>query len=229
MSDKIDALRRAFDYLRRARMEIPIDIYIKGLRVGAIKAAGDLSSITSRYNDSIIEAAISYFDGGSLVAARKSFRRAMVEAFGSAVDLGWTESGGELPIDEDVLSWFNARISEEIGYIDMLFEQMKQLKKEPEFDYFAWASARADGYTGTLREIYNYAKLSLARDMMVTFDGEDGKESCPDCQKYKGKRHRVSWFMARDAVPPYGSGLECHRGGQCQHGLMDDKGNWVTV
>lgn len=222
-------IENAVTYLRKNKADIPLDLFMRAVKIGAWKAGGDLGGIGSQYNDAIIDAIIKYFDGGSLAASRNQFKRAAVEAFGSAVDLGWTDGGNEPPLDDEVLTWFNARLNEEMGYIDMLFEQMKALKKEPEFDYFTWATERANGYTGTLREIYNYAYLASKRDMMVTFDGDDGKESCPDCQKYKGKRHRVSWFIARDAVPPYGSGLECHRGGKCQHGLRNDAGDWVTV
>lgn len=230
MNEKIAALKQAFDYLRNQKSDIPIDVYIKGLKIGAIKAGGDLSSISSQYNDSIIQALIDYFESeGSVTVPKGAYKRAMVEAFGAAVDLGWTDGGNAPPIEEDVLSWFNARVNEESGYIDMVFEQAKALRKETDFDYFTWATERARGYTNSIKEVYNYARMSASKDIMVTFDGDDGAESCPDCQKYKGKRHRISWFVARDAVPPFGSGLECHRGGRCQHGLMNDAGEWVTA
>lgn len=224
-----DHIKQAFDYLRKTKTDIPLDIFLKGVKIGAIKAGGDLSSIGAQYNDAIIQAIVNYFDGGSIAASRNAFKRAATEAFGGAVDLGWTDGGNKPPLNNDVLSWFNARLNAEFGYIEMLFEQMKQLKKEKDFDYFQYATERAAGYTGTLREVYNYARLNAMKDIMVTFAGDDGAESCDDCQKYKGKRHRISWFIARDAVPPYGSGLQCHRGGKCQHGLMNDAGEWVTV
>lgn len=224
-----EAITKAFDYLRKHNIDIPLDTYLEGVRVGAFKAGGNLAAISSRYNDAIIETIIKYFTGGSLAASRNAFKRATTEAFGAAIDLGWTDGGNQPPIDADVLAWFNARLNAEFGYIDMLFESMKALKKEDDFDYFQYAVERAAGYVGTLREIYNYAKLSSSKNIMVTFDGDDGKESCPDCQKYKGKRHRISWFMARNAVPPYGSGLQCHKGGRCEHFLRDDNGNQVTA
>lgn len=224
-----DAIIRAFNYLRKTKTNIPFDVYIEGVKLGAWKAGGDLASIGATYNDAVIEAIVDYFDGGSLVASRNAFKRATTEAFGGAVDLGWGDGGNAPPLADEVLSWFNARLNAEFGYIDMLFENIKALKKEEDFDYFSWATERAAGYVGTLKEVYNHARLNAMRDIMVTFDGDDGAKSCPDCQKYKGKRHRISWFIARDAVPPHGSGLECHRGRRCQHGLRDDRGNWVTA
>ena len=88
--------------------------------------------------------------------------------------------------------------------------------------------ARADGYTGTLREVYNQGKLRAMKDIMVTFEGEDGAKSCDTCQELKGKRHRISWFVKRNFVPPHGSGLDCAKGGHCQHALYNDKGEAVT-
>jgi hypothetical protein len=153
----------------------------------------------------------------------------MITAFGDAYDLGWVDGGQDLPVDEEALSWLEARLNQEAGYIDMLFQEAKELRKDKEFDFFAWTTARADGYTNTLKEIYNNARVRAMQDVMVTFAGDDGAESCDTCQKLKGKRRKLSWFIANNYVPPFGSGLDCHKGGRCQHGLMDDKNNWVTI
>ena len=224
----LPAIRQGFEYLRKVKADIPFDLFMDGLKYGVVKAGGDLSSINAAYHDEITVALTRYFEGGSVTSPKAQFKRATVEAFGAAVDLGWTDGGNAPPLDEDVLTWFNARLNQEFGHIDMLFEQAKALRKEEGFDFFSWVTARADGYTGTLREVYNYARLSSSKNIMVTFDGDDGAESCDDCKKYKGQRRRISWFMARNAVPPYGSGLACHRGGHCQHGLRKDNGEWIT-
>jgi hypothetical protein len=192
-------------------------------------AAGDISSINAEYHDAITAAFIEYFEGGGVAASRNDFKRATIQAFSDAFDSGWVDGGGELPIDDDAMTWIESRINEEFGFVESVFENAKELRKDKEFDYFAWATARADGYSGTLKEIYNTARLWVMRDIMVTFDGDDGAESCPDCMRLKGKRHKISWFIENDYVPPYGTGLECHAGGHCQHGLMDDKGNWITL
>jgi hypothetical protein len=220
-----DAIR----YLEQCGEEIPLDITLKARQFGALKAEGDLSAVNATYNDAILQALINYFEGGAIAPSRNAFKRAMIQAFGDAFDHGYTDGGGELPIDDDSIGWLEARLNQEIGYIDMLFEQMKALRKEPDFDYFSWATLHTQNYVNTLREIYNSGKLRVMDNVMVTFDGDDGAESCPDCQKLKGKRHKISWFIARDYVPPFGRGLECHPGRRCQHGLRKDDGEWVTV
>ena len=202
----------------------------QGRIIKADIVAGDLSSINKKYHDAITRQLINYFEGGAIGATRNTFKNAMINAFGDAFDLGWTEGGGTLPIDdEDALGWLEARLNQEAGYIDMLFQEAKELKKDKEFDYFAWVTARADGYTNTLKEVFNNAHLRAMPNQMVTFEGDDGQESCATCQMLKGKRHKISWFVANNYVPPFGSGLDCAKGGHCQHGLKDDKGNWVTL
>lgn len=222
-------LTPAFGYCDENGIEIPLSLTLRARRLGALKATGDLSSINAVYHDAITASLTEYFEGAGIAGPRNNFKRAMIQAFGDAFDLGWTEGGGELPIDDEAISWLEARLNAEAGFIDMLFQEAKELRKDKDFDFFSWVVARADGYTNTLKEIYNAAKLRAMDDRMVTFDGDDGKESCPDCQRLKGQRHKISWFVKRNFVPPFGTGLECHRGGHCQHGLMDDKGKWVTV
>lgn len=217
------------EYLLKHDTNIPNDIWINAARKGLLKASGDLPSISAEYHREITAALIAYFEGGSIVSSRNKFKRATIEAFGAAFDLGWIDGGQELPIDDNALDWFNARVEAEFGFIEMLFQEAKELRRDKDFDYLSWVSARADGYSRTLREIYNAGRVRAMDDVMVTFDGDDGAESCDTCQKLKGKRHKLSWFVSRNYVPPFGTGLDCHRGGHCQHYLMDDKGRQITA
>jgi hypothetical protein len=195
----------------------------------AIKSVGNYQQIAADYRSVITSSLVDYFEGGSITPSRNAFKAAMATAFVDMFETAWLDGGAEMPFSEEANDWLVARQELEFGYIQTLFEQAKALRKEGGFDFFSWITARADGYINTLREVYNNALLRTKKDMMVTFEGDDGAESCPDCQRLKGKRHKISWFLARDFVPPFGQGLECHPGGRCQHGLMDDKGNWVTV
>jgi hypothetical protein len=196
----------------------------------AMKAeGGNLGAINKEYHDAVTAALLAYLEGGSVTGPRNSFRRAMVEAFGSAADMGWTEGGGSLPFDGEALEWFNARVEAEMGFVNMLFQQAKELRGQEDFDALAWASERADGYTNTLKEVYNNLRLRVMDNIMVTFDGDDGATPCDTCKKLKGKRHKLSWFISRGYIPPHGSGLDCSKGGHCQHGLRKDNGDWVTI
>lgn len=229
---------KALDWLIDNNIPLPNDLHLsleqKGLlksyKRKGMKQAESIESANKEYHDAITESLTSYFEEGKGIASfRNSFKQATITAMSDAFDLGWTDNGGELPIDEDALSWLEARINQEFGFIDMLFQEAKELLKEEDFDYFSWVTFHADNYTRALREIYNQAMLRVKEDMMVTFDGDDGEESCATCQKLKGVRHKISWFVKRNYVPPFGSGLECGRGGHCQHGLFTDDGEQITI
>lgn len=231
---KETAIRQALDWLSDNAIPLPADLHLQLETQGYLKnypravKQGDIGDANAEYHDAITEALTSYFEDGR-IAHKNQFKRAMVEAFGTAFDSGWVDGGQELPADEDALSWLNERVNQELGFIDMLFQEAKELRKEEDFDYFEWVTQHADNYTRTLAEIYNQAKLRALPDQMVTFDGDDGEESCETCQKLKGVRHKISWFVKRNYVPPFGVGLECGRGGRCQHRLYDDEENEVTI
>jgi len=223
-----ETLTDAFQYADRNGIEVPLGLYTRARKVGVFKAQEDIGEINAAYHNAVTESLVTYFEGGTVAGPRNKFRQSTTEAFYDAFYLGWKDGGGGVP-DEDGLAWLQARISQELGFVDMLFQQAKELRKEPDFDFFSWVTARADGYIRTVKEIYNSAFVRSSKDIMVTFVGDDGAESCTDCQQYKGKRHKMSWFASRNAIPPFGTGLECHPGGRCQHYLMNDKGEAVTL
>ncbi len=218
-------------FVRQSAQAVPsVVAHLDPAAQAAIKAAGDLEGINAVYHDAISQSLITYFEGGSITAPKNSFKRATVVAFTDAFFLGYMDGGGNIESgDEELNAWLDARINSEFGFIDMLFQEAKELRKEKDFDYFTWATARADSYTNTLRGLYNNGRLRAAKDRAVTFVGDDGAASCDTCRSLKDKRHKISWFVARNYVPPFGTGLDCHRGGHCQHYLIDDNGEQVTI
>jgi len=204
---------------------------LRAIRVGAIKAAGDLTGIKAAYHDEVTRILIDYFESkGPITVQRNEFWRAAANALGASFNLGWVDGGGgDIISDDDALDWYNARLEAEFGYINTLFQEARELRGEDDFDYFQWITSKADGYTRTTREFYNAGLLRASKDIMVTFMGNDGAESCDECQMLKDQRHRVSWFVRRNFVPPHGTGLSCHRGRYCQHYLQSDKGERITA
>jgi hypothetical protein len=223
------SINTAIKYLVNRGHKVPADIldmlpkdYKRSMKAEAITA--------DEYQEVIRDILIGYFEeGGAVTSYKNEFKQAMVEAFGNSFDTGWQEGGQDLPQDEDALDWFNERMNQEFGFIDMLFQEAKELRKEEEFNYEQWVDIKSTGYANTLKEVFNEAKLRAMKDIMVTFDGDDGEESCETCTSLKGVRHKISWFVKRNYVPPFGIGLQCGRGGHCQHQLYDDQGNEVTV
>ena len=116
--------------------------------------------------------------------------------------------------------------------MDMLFQQLKELKALAKIDGYqileGVAEQRAEGYARTLDGIYSEGKIRGAKNKMLTFGGDDGEESCKTCQKYKGQRHRASWWVKRDLIIYRGNmNYECGCW-QCQHYFFDDSGNVYT-
>lgn len=197
---------------------------------------GEYAPIRSAYKTEIGGAILEYLytEGVAITRFRSAFKRAIADSFEFAFAQGYLDGGGDPedrePSDQD---WLAAKIDAEFGYVDMLFQQLKQFKADEETtpeDYDAEAERRAEGYAMTLDGVYSEGKIRGAKNMMLTFGGTDGQESCPDCQRLVGQRHRASWWVRRNLIPgqPGNASFECH-GYNCRHILYNDKGEVFTV
>lgn len=175
-----------------------------------------------------IGAAVSGYleSSGSTTAWRNQARKAVVEEFPNAFYAGYAEAGGEETEDEDE-SWLTGAINDELSNVDEMFAALKDLRGTVDPD--EEADARADGYAVTLDSVYSEGKLRGNVNIMLTFDGDDGKESCAQCQRYKGQRHSAKWWLAKDLIRRNGNeNFDCGRWENCQHDLYDDKGELYT-
>lgn len=161
-------------------------------------------------------------------AGRKTMGDAMRDAYADTANEAWKDGGAELPLDRQAKEWLDGRVMAESGYIYSLFSTLEMMKGElSSAEILAEATKRADGYCQSLDAIYANIKVMAAGNKMLTFAGDDGDESCKDCKKYKGKRHRAKWWFAHNAVPPCRD-FECG-GYKCQHFLQDDEGHPFTL
>jgi HK97 family phage portal protein len=87
------------------------------------------------------------------------------------------------------------------------------------------AEQRAQMWWGNSIQPAYYAGFeSAAKNQMVEFVGDDGEESCTDCQRLKGQRHRLKDWTRKNMVPQQdGESYECG-GWQCQHYLAAIEG-----
>lgn len=192
---------------------------------------GEYSAIRQEYWARIFDAVFTYLTTSQNINAVKlPMRAAIGTAYPATADMAWIDGGGELPLDEDALSVASAAESAELGYVEELANNLRMLKKDESFnsnEAAAVAERHAEGYARSLDRLYNSIKVLAAGSKMLTFVGDDGTESCTDCQKYKGKRHKAKWWVANDAVPP-NRNFECG-GWQCLHVLADDSGRVYTL
>lgn len=224
-----DALFQAIKYADYNQIELPTDLRIRAHRVGAIKADGDMATINAAYHDAITRTLLAYFESARGNKNQREFKNAMIDAFSSSFSLGWTNGGQPLPFSAEATEWLSARIAQEAGYIDGLFANAKQLRKEPDFDYFSWITERADGYTRTLQAIYNAGRMFAMKNKMLSWSLGATEKHCPTCEKLDGQRHRASWYISRNYIPRQpGASMRCG-GYNCDCKLSDDEGNEITI
>ena len=221
------ALRYAIEYLHERGKNVPSDVlafaYSPALKQGAYYRAVRNTLWASVYD--------AVYDFLSRPIARTGpetrMRIALAEAWQEASNLAYQDGGGSFPIDDDTQAFINSDLGAQLAYSEALFQRLLDLRREGDANQIQEAFRRADGYTNSLDILYNNVKAAGAGNKMLTFAGSDGEESCKDCQKYKGQRHRASWWLRHDAVPP-NRDFECH-GYRCQHILIDDNGMEFTA
>lgn len=197
-------------------------------------AIGDYAPIRFEYK-AMIEGIVTeylYTDKVSITRFRNAFKRAIVEAFVPAFEQGLKDGGGVDFAEGEDLDWINAKVDAEFGFVDMLFQQLKDLKTQAKEEgnqiFLGVPENKAEGYARTLDGIYSEGKIRGSKNKMLTFGGDDGEESCRTCQKLKGQRHRASWWKNHGLIIYRGnSNYECGCW-QCQHYLFDDQGNIYT-
>jgi len=97
--------------------------------------AGDYYSIRSKYKYEIKNAILEYLisESGSVAQPKNQMKQAMVEAFGNAFDSGYVDGGGDIKeMNDSDKIWIANKQQAEFGFIDQLFERLKELKKDSE-------------------------------------------------------------------------------------------------
>jgi len=211
------------------QLEILLAIAKSRLRramAGPIELQGDYTAIRADYRETVYGAVLEYLiSGASSTAFRNEIKRAVVDRFPDAFYAGYRAGSEDVDADDD--AWLTAKINSELGYIDLLFQALKTVKDEqlPPRELVAEAERRADGYAGTLDGLFAEGRLRGEGRKMLTLTGDDGEESCRDCQRLKGQRHRASWWASHGLIPgqPGNPNYQCH-GYRCEHFLVDDDG-----
>jgi hypothetical protein len=187
------------------------------------------NQIRSIYKYQIQNAILGFLidDANNPTKYANEMKKAMVQSFSEAFDRGYADAGGDTKeMEQADHTWVGNKQTTEIGFIGQLFDRLKELKKEePDEDNTSEVDDRAEGYATTLDGVYAEGRLRGNKNIMLTFDGDDGQESCKDCQKWKGKRHSAKFWIKRGLIPgqPGNQNFAC-RGYNCEHYLFDDNG-----
>ena len=195
---------------------------------GLLKAAGGYPGVRTEYYTAVYDAVYDYLTGNRPVTGFvNSVKRAFTEAQASAMEIAYTEAGGELPFDAETSAWLVSTQQAGFGHIEDLFAR---LKAEWEgLDPAAEATHRAEGYASNLDGIFNETKLRGSKNQTVTWVLGSAEKHCKTCASLDGKRHRISWFIERDYIPrKNGAAMECG-GYNCDCSLIDNQGNEYTI
>jgi hypothetical protein len=182
--------------------------------------------IEAEYTASLFDIMEVYTDSDQPITSfRNAFRRVANDAFNATASVGWQDGGASLPISEDLQSWTNGEIEKEIGYIDELFAQLRDLRKTGATDeQNSFMADKAEGYAGALIGIYNYAKMQAAPDRDGKWFYGDTVEHCETCSSLEGQVHPLSWYIDNNYIPQMRGSetLECG-GWRCLCTIRDPK------
>jgi hypothetical protein len=196
--------------------------------VAAIKAAG-YDGIRTVMSGGVFGSVFGYLSGGSFADAVQRMATVVSRAYVETAELAYQEGGGELPLDEETAAWARSQLDAQLGYVDQLFEDLKELRKSGDFDAGEVATARAAGYASGLDGFYNEAVLRGKKNQMVTWHLGATEKHCKTCASLDGKSHRISWYIDHDYIPrKNGCNLDCG-GYNCDCTLTDKDGNEVTI
>lgn len=85
-------------------------------------------------------------------------------------------------------------------------------------------------FNGSIMPFYYAGLQASGDDPMMEFVGEMGKETCDDCPRLFGQRHRLSRWIEKGFNPPNGINLQCSPGLHCRHTLIRvrgrERGGW---
>jgi hypothetical protein len=203
--------------------------YLSADALEAIKAAG-YDGIRTVMRGEIFGAVFGYLSGGGYVTTFKAqMTTAISKAYIEAAEVAYQDGGGELPLDPDTAAWARGQLDAQLGFVDDLFEGLRDLRKRGDFDAGAVAQARAEGYASALDGFANEAMMRGSKNIMLTWHLGATEKHCKTCASLDGKRHKISWFVDRNYIPRKpGADLECG-GYRCDCTLTDDNGNEFTV
>lgn len=186
-------------------------------------ATEDWNVVQADYRNRLFDALITYAGGEKATRHKNAFRAAVVEDVPGAFYSGYVESGGE-DTEPDDEKWLTEQLKAQLGFVDGVFAWVKELRDAGTVTEDAIRARVEDWVTG-LAGIYATGKAAGDANQMLTFNGDDGEESCKDCQKWKGKRHSAGYWRKKELLARNGNPkFECGRWDNCHHDFYTDKG-----
>lgn len=226
-ADLKDAIAQAAAYLAPfKRASMPLDEWLRGQGGGgafkaALPATEDYDVTRADLVNRLTDAFLTFVSSQRGQASRNAARKAVAEDVPAAFYAGYADAGGE-DTDDDDEKWLTAEQARQLDFLTDAFTALAD-DRDNETATEAAIDARVELWADTLDGIYSEGYLRGSKNIMCYFDGDDGAETCDDCQELKdGPPRSVKWILAHEKKPfPGNKKFKCGCW-KCQH-------NWFSV
>ena len=191
-----------------------------------------IGQVVRQYEDELTNAVHDAFRSGDAIDMRRTHRALLRSLAPDVYREGMREGGlnpegldreDEAAVEEAIDQW----VSDQLGFVNDFAAAAANVKREPETREAVLG--RIDQWVSSLRNFGEAGRLFALGNVYLTFDGDDGEESCEDCQRLKGQRHRRNWWADRGLLERNGNPhYECGRWSNCHHSFSDDSGEVVV-
>lgn len=191
-----------------------------------------IAQIVTGYRNRLTSIVKDAFKSGDAVTMRQQHKALLRNAAPDVYREGYREGGidpkdlepdDRANYDEAIDDW----IASQIEFVNQFAKDAAAAKRDkPARDAIL---ARVDQWSASLNNFGEAGRVAALGNIMLTFDGDDGEESCDDCQHYKGQRHRRDWWAKRGLLERNGNtNYECGRWDNCHHDFRDDNGKVIV-
>ena len=198
------------------------------------KVAESDSSAVSDY-ESELQSLVQSVLRGSGRTSKADFRREMKQAISDAANAVAVEAfeseGNEAEdLDTEDLAFIKEFTGGQRAYVDGFADWLKD--KESDLDQ---AVGRVDSWVTSMQNFYDQMRARAMGNPRLEFFGDDGADSCTECQEFQGAVHTLKWWQGdnpegldytkRNGNPAFG----CGRWETCKHGFKKVKGGEVVI
>lgn len=157
---------------------------------------------------------------------RRAFKAAVKTGGQAAFAEGWQDGGGDLTDTEPAdIALLNDWVEEQQGFVSAFSDWL--VNKDSDLDA---VPGRLDAWALSAQNLGELAKARAMGDPPLRYDGDDGEESCEECQEYKGQVHRLSWWEKRGLTKRNGNeNYSCGRWEPCHHGFYHAKTGKLVI
>lgn len=193
-------------------------------------SAKSVNSVLREYDDRLTRFAFEVLNGQMDAVDFRRAHKALIRTVSNDVFAeGWREGGGDPKDTEpDDIALLKDWEREQVGFVNDFAAWLASTDENGKRNWEAKRRQLAERIAAWVLAARNLGEQAAARakgDPYLTFDGDDGEESCDECREYKGQRHRLSWWDRRGLLKRNGNdNYGCGRWAPCQHHFFYDDG-----